>query len=136
MAIRFVDQLPVEGKRVFVRVDFNVPLDSEGNVTDDTRIVETLPTIQHLLDRGAKLILASHLGRPKGKPEARYSLEPAGARLAEKLGREVFFAHDCVGDGPKKITAEMRPGQIVLLENTRFHKGEEANDEEFSRALA
>src|SRR5579864_428790 len=98
MAIQYVDELPVEGKRVFVRVDFNVPLGSDGEVTDDTRIVETLPTLQHLLKRSAKLILASHLGRPKGKPEARFSLEPAGARLAELLKTEVIFAHDCVGD--------------------------------------
>ncbi len=136
MAIRFVNEIAVESKRVFTRVDFNVPLSADGKVSDDTRIVETLPTIKHLLERGAKVVLASHLGRPKGKPEAKYSLEPTGSRLAELLGRDVVFAHDCVGDGPKKIVGEMRPGEVVLLENTRFHKGEEANDEEFARALS
>lgn len=136
MSIRYADELEVDGKRVFTRVDFNVPLAGDGSVTDDTRIVETLPTIKYLLEKNAKLILASHLGRPKGKPDPKYSLEPAGARLAELLGKDVIFAHDCVGDGPRKIIGEMRPGQIVLLENTRFHKGEEANDDEFARALA
>jgi len=136
MALKYVDELEVEGKRVFARVDFNVPLDANGAVTDDTRITETMPTITWLLEKNAKLVLASHLGRPKGKPDPKYTLEPAGARLAELLGKDVIFAHDCVGDGPRKIIGEMRPGQVVLLENTRFHKGEEANDDEFSRALA
>ncbi len=134
--MKYVDELDVEGKRVFTRVDFNVPVAADGSVSDDTRIVETLPTLKYLLEKNAKLVLASHLGRPKGKPEPKYTLEPAGARLAELLGKDVVFAHDCVGDGPKKIIGEMRPGQIVLLENTRFHKGEEANDEEFARALS
>ena len=137
MAIKYVDQLEVEGKRVFVRVDFNVPLDAEGKVTDDTRIREALPTIRYLVEKNAKVILASHLGRPKGKPEEKYSLLPAADRLAELLdGKEVVFVHDCVGDGPRKVIGEMRPGQVVLLENTRFHKGEESNGDEFSRALA
>ena len=137
MAIRYVDELDLEGKRVLTRVDFNVPLGPDGEVTDDTRIRETLPTLTYLLEKKARVILCSHLGRPKGKPDEKYSLLPVADRLSELLeNKEVIFVHDCVGDGPRKVIAEMRPGQVVLLENTRFHKGEEANDDEFARALA
>src|SRR5512132_816758 len=101
MAIRSVKDLPVEGKRVFVRVDFNVPLTPAGGVADDTRIKASLPTIQHLRERGARLVLASHLGRPKGKPEAKYSMEPVGARLAEMIGTDVVLTDEPVGDGAR-----------------------------------
>ncbi len=125
------------GKRVFIRVDFNVPLDKKTRaITDDARIREALPTIRFALEHGAKVILASHLGRPKpGKTEG-LSLEPCGARLAELLGCEVHVPEDCVGDAPKKVIQDLRTGQICLLENLRFHPEEEANDEGFAKQLA
>jgi phosphoglycerate kinase len=127
----------LEGKRVFIRVDFNVPLDKKtGAITDDARIREALPTIKFAMEKGAKVILASHLGRPKpGKTEG-LSLEPCGARLAELLACEVHVPDDCVGDAPKKVIQDLRAGQICLLENLRFHPEEEANDEGFARQLA
>ena len=127
----------LEGKRVFIRVDFNVPLDKRtGAITDDARIREALPTIQFALQAGAKVILASHLGRPKpGKTEG-LSLEPCGARLSELLGVEVHLPDDCVGDAPKKVIFDLRAGQLCLLENLRFHEEEEKNDEGFARQLA
>jgi phosphoglycerate kinase len=136
--IRYIDDLQLSGKRVFIRVDFNVPLDDKRRVTDDTRIREALPTIQHALGAGAKVILASHLGRPKGGPEPKYSLEPAASRLAELLGRahEVVLTDDCVGDGVKKQLKDLKEGQVLVLENLRFHKEEEGNDEAFARELA
>jgi phosphoglycerate kinase len=135
--IRFIEDLQLAGKRVFIRVDFNVPLDDQQRVTDDTRIREALPTLQRALSEGGKLIVASHLGRPKG-PDAKLSLEPAGSRLSELLGKahEVVLADDCVGDGVKKLVREIKEGQVLMLENLRFHKEEEANDEAFSRELA
>ena len=135
--IRYVDDLQLSGKRVFIRVDFNVPLDESRKVTDDTRIREALPTIQRALKLGGKVMLASHLGRPKG-PDPKLSLEPAAKRLAELLGKqhEVILADDCVGDGVKKLVRELKEGQVLVLENLRFHKEEEANDEAFSRELA
>ncbi len=133
--IRSVRDLDVEGRRVFVRVDFNVPLD-DGKVTDDTRIRAALPTIELIIERGGRPVLASHLGRPKGKPNPEYSLEPAGARLAELLSAEVLLADDCIGDGPRKVVSDLREGQIALLENLRFHPGEEENDENFAKELA
>jgi phosphoglycerate kinase len=136
MAIRGVKDLPVEGKRVFLRVDFNVPLTPARGVADDSRIRAAIPTIQHLVDRGARLIVASHLGRPKGAPDPAFSLEPVGARLADILGNEVLLTDEPVGDGARKVVADLRDGQIALLENLRFHPGEEANDEPFARALA
>ena len=134
----------LENKRVFIRVDFNVPMNKKGEVTDDSRIAAALPTIRFCVEAGAKVILASHLGRPKGKPDERYSIEPAGARLAELSGYEVLVPEDCVGDAPKKVIHDLRvatpgkkgEGQVCLLENLRFHPGEEANDESFARALS
>jgi len=142
MSYKAVDQLAVAGRRVFVRVDFNVPRDkgkgASGGakaIADDTRIREALPTIQYLLDNKAKIILASHLGRPKGR-DAQESLEGVAERLAELIGREVTFPEDCVGDAVKKLVHEMREGDVILLENLRFHKEEEANDPQFAQALA
>jgi len=134
--IRYIDDLQLTGKRVFIRVDFNVPLEGK-RVTDDTRIREALPTIRRTLEMGGKVILASHLGRPKGA-DPKLSLEPAASKLAELLGvkHEVILADDCVGDGVKKQVKELKDGQVLVLENLRFHKEEEANDESFSRELA
>jgi phosphoglycerate kinase len=130
-----IRDLNMGGKRVFVRVDFNVPLEG-GRVTDDTRIRETLPTLQFARERGARLVLASHLGRPKGKPDPNYSLRPVGARLAELLGAVVDFAADCVGAEPESKSRALANGGALLLENVRYHAEEEANDEKFSRQLA
>lgn len=127
----------LQGKRVFIRVDFNVPLDKKtGVITDDSRIRESLPTIKFAMDAGAKVILASHLGRPKpGKTEG-LSLEPCGARLSELTGYEVHLPDDCIGDAPKKVIHDLRTGQVCLLENLRFHEEEEKDDEGFARQLA
>jgi len=134
--IRSIDELSLAGKRVFVRVDFNVPL-ADGEVTDDTRIRASIPTIDYALSQGARVVLASHLGRPKGKPKAEYSLEPAARRLAELIGvGEVTLADDCIGDGPRKVVSDLREGQIAMLENLRFHPGEEGNDAAFAKELA
>ena len=133
--MKSVRELPVEGKRVFLRVDFNVPLDGE-RVADDTRIVETLPTVRHALGRGARLVCACHLGKPKGKPDPKYSLAPVAAAFAQALGRPVRFVADCVGPEAAKAAAALADGEVLLLENLRFHPGEEANDPEFARALA
>jgi phosphoglycerate kinase len=130
-----IRDLPIEGKRVFIRVDFNVPLDG-GKVTDDSRIREAIPTIKHAMERGAKVILASHLGRPKPGKTAGFGMEPAGARLAELLGAEVHMPEDCVGDVAKKIVFDLRAGQVCLLENLRFHPEEEKDDEGFAKQLA
>ena len=134
-ALRSIVDLAIEGRRVLVRVDFNVPVDG-GQISDDNRIRATLPTLKHALSRGARLVLASHLGRPKGKPDAQYTLEPAGAKLAELLGVEVLFTDDCLSDAAGKIVGELREGQVALLENLRFNPGEEKNDETFARSLA
>ncbi|MFZ0434018.1 MAG: phosphoglycerate kinase [Candidatus Acidiferrales bacterium] len=130
-----IRDLDVKGKRVFMRVDFNVPLDG-GNVAEDTRIRETLPTLRLAMERGARLILASHLGRPKGKADSRYSLTPVAARLRELLGKPVEFAADCVGAEAEAKSQALADGGVLLLENVRFHPEEEANDSEFSRRLA
>jgi len=131
--IKTIRDLKLDSRRLFIRVDFNVPL-SGTTVTDDTRIREVLPTIKYALEAGARLILASHLGRPKpGKTEG-LSLEPAGQRLSELSGIEVHLPEDCVGDAPKKVVQDLRPGQICLLENLRFHPEEEKDDEEIGRA--
>ncbi len=137
MPLKTIDALELAGKRVFIRVDFNVPLEG-GKVTDDARIRAALPTIQHAMRAKAKVILASHLGRPKGKPEDRekYSLEPAAARLTELLRQDVILADDCVGDGVRKLVRDLRDGQVLLLENLRFHPEEEKNDENFAKELA
>src|SRR5260221_10199909 len=134
--IKSVEQLEVASKRVFVRVDFNVPLTRDAEVSDDTRIREALPTIKHLLTKGARVILASHLGRPKKDKTVGLSLEPAGRRLAELLALDVVLADDCVGDGPRRVVSDLRDGRLALLENLRFHPEEEANDEGFARELA
>ena len=143
--IKSVEELPVEGKRVFVRVDFNVPLDRGASppgekgtrkVTDDTRIRATLPTIHHLVERGARIVLGSHLGRPDGQVKPEYSLEPVAARLAELLGTDVRLADEPVGDGARKVVSDLRDGQIGMLENLRWSPGEEDNDETFARTLA
>lgn len=131
-----LDDIEVSGKRVFVRTDFNVPMDSNQNITDYRRIVAALPTIRRLLDRGAKVILASHLGRPKGKRVESMSLKPVAARLSELLGRQVTMLDDCIGPDVEKAVAAMKPGDVVLLENLRFHPEEEANDPEFAKKLA
>lgn len=135
MAKLSIRDLDLKGKRVFVRVDFNVPLDG-NRVTDDTRIGAALPTIQYAMDKGARIVLASHLGRPKGKRDERYSLRPAAERLGEILGFEVGLAPDCVGEETEKMVESLREGEVLLLENLRFHAEEEANDREFSKRLA
>jgi len=135
--IKHVEQLAVEGKRVFVRVDMNVPLDkATKQVTDDARIVACLPTIKHLVDRGARIVLGSHLGRPDGQVKPELSLEPVAAKLAEHLSCDVVLADEPVGDGARKVVSDLRDGQIGMLENLRFAAGEEANDEGFARTLA
>lgn len=131
-----IGDMDLGGKKVFVRVDYNVPQDSEGKITDDTRIRATLPTIQKLMAEGAAVILASHLGRPKGEVNLAFSLRPIGEHLSELLGKEVKFAEDCVGEKANKAAAELQAGEVLLLENLRFHKEEEMNDPNFSAQLA
>jgi phosphoglycerate kinase len=133
---RTIEDLQLYNKRVIIRADFNVPLDDALQITDDTRIRSTLPTINRAVDEGAKVILCSHLGRPKGKPDPKYSLAPVAKRLRRLLGKEVRFAPDCIGPQVEALVATMKPGDVLLLENLRFHAEEENNDEEFSRALA
>ncbi len=130
-----IRDLELSGKRVFIRVDFNVPLDG-GRVSDDTRIRETLPTLRLAIERGARLVLASHLGRPKGKVDPKYSLAPVAAKLSEMLGKPVAFATDCVGADAEAKSKALRNGEVLLLENVRYHPQEEANDAEFSKQLA
>lgn len=129
-------EIDLKGKRVFIRADFNVPLDDNLMITDDTRIRSTLPTINYAIDEGAKVILSSHLGRPKGKRDPRLSLAPIAKRLQRLLNKEVIFAPDCVGSQVESLVAKMKEGDVLLLENLRYHPGEEKNDEEFARALA
>ncbi len=131
-----INDVQLRGKRVIIRADFNVPLDDAQQITDDTRIRSTLPTINRVVDEGAKVILCSHLGRPKGTADPKYSLAPVAKRLARLLGKEVTFAPDCIGPAVEKLVAKMNPGDVLLLENLRFHPGEEKNDEAFSKALA
>jgi phosphoglycerate kinase len=136
MPLKTISELDISGRRVFIRVDFNVPFNANGAVADDTRIRESLPTIRFALDKGARVVLASHLGRPKGKPDKKYSLEPVAARLAELIGADVALTDEPVGDGARKVVNDLHAGAIALLENLRFSPGEEANDERFARALA
>ncbi len=132
-----VEDLELEGTRVFIRVDFNVPLDKKTRtITDDERIQAALPTIRYVIEQGAKVILASHLGRPKGKAVPELSMEPVAARLAELGGFEVHVPDDCIGDAAKKVVQDLRDGQVCLLENLRYHDEEEANDEAFAKELA
>ena len=130
-----IDDLQLRGKRVFIRVDFNVPL-QDGVVTDDTRIRETLPTLRLAIQKGGRLVLASHLGRPKGGPDPKYSLRPAAKKLEELIGRPVGFASDCVGAEAEAQSKALSDGGVLMLENVRFHPEEEKNDEAFSRQLA
>lgn len=137
MAKKTIEDIRVEGKKVLVRVDFNVPLTEDGKVADDKRIVAALPTIQYLLAHNAKVILCSHLGRPKGEVNPKYSLAPVGERLSELLpDTRIWFAEDTIGESAKAAIKDMKDGEIVLLENTRFHKEEEKNDPAFAKALA
>ena len=131
-----VEDIEVTGKKVLVRCDFNVPFDSEGNISDPKRIVEALKTIKYLKDQGAKVILCSHLGRPKGEFNMKYSLAPVAAYLTEALGQEVKIAADVVGESAQAMAAALNNGDVMLIENTRFHKEEEKNDPEFSKKLA
>ena len=131
-----VRDIDVRGKRVFVRVDFNVPLNAERGITDDTRIRAALPTIQYLLGHGAAVILVSHLGRPKGKVVEDARLTPVAQRLAELLGQPVEMAPDSIGPEVERMAVALQPGRVMLLENLRFHAEEELNDPEFARKLA
>ena len=131
-----IEDIKLKGKKVIIRADFNVPLDSNLNITDDTRIRSTLPTINYAIDEGAKVILSSHLGRPKGHFDPRYSLAPVAKRLGRLLEKKVDFAQDCVGPEVEEKVAKLEPGDVLLLENLRFHPGEESNDESFARSLA
>ncbi len=136
VAIKYIDEMDFKGKKVFVRADFNVPLDKEQNITDDIRICETIPTIKYVLDKGGAVVVASHLGRPKGKVAKEFSLRPVQKRLSELLGKEVLFADDCMGDEARAKAGALKPGQVLLLENLRFYAQEEKNDEEFAGKLA
>jgi phosphoglycerate kinase len=133
---RTLDALPVQGKRILVRVDYNVPLNDQAVITDDTRIRETLPTLNYLLEKGAAIILCAHLGRPKGKPNPAFSLQPVAKRLENLLKRPVQMAPDCIGDAVQQMAQALKPGDVLLLENLRFHAEEEGNDPAFAKALA
>ncbi|HEX3889226.1 MAG TPA: phosphoglycerate kinase, partial [Verrucomicrobiae bacterium] len=139
MAKLTVRDLDVRGKRVFVRVDYNVPMEERDGkmvINDETRIKETLPTLKLLIEKGAKIILAAHLGRPKGKREPSMSLRPVAFKLHEMLGQPVEFADDCIGEHAEKVVASLKNGQVALLENVRYHNEEEANDPAFAEKLA
>jgi phosphoglycerate kinase len=131
-----IRDLDLKGKRLFIRVDYNVPLDDSGAITDDTRIQASLPTIQYAIDQGARLLLASHLGRPKGKPNPKMSMKPTAARLGELLRKPVEFAADSVGNEPAQKAAALKDGEVLVLENLRFHPEEEKNDPAFAKQLA
>lgn len=130
-----IDQIAIEGKRVFIRVDYNVPL-ADGKISDDRRIRESLPTIEHALNAKARVVLGSHLGRPKGVHDPKYSLLPVAEHLSGLLNRDVVFPEDCVGGAVRKLAGDLREGEIMLLENVRFHPEEEKNDPQFSKQLA
>lgn len=131
-----IRDIEVAGKKVFVRVDYNVPMDKQGNITDDTRIRATLPTLNHLIEKGAALVIGCHLGRPKGQPVPEFSVAPVGKRLAELLGREVKFAPDCIGEEAASLAKNLQAGEVLLLENLRYYKDEEKNVPEFAEKLA
>jgi len=134
--MKYIDEMDLKGKRVLCRFDFNVPLDADLNIVDDSRIRAAMPTINYALDEDARVIIASHLGRPKGKRMDRMSLAPVAKRLSRLLGKNVAILKDCTGDEVRKAIAEIKPGCTVMLENLRFHPGEEKNDEAFARELA
>lgn len=134
--LKFIDEINIKDKRVLIRADFNIPLDDSGNITDDTRIRSVLPTINYALDEHSRVILASHLGRPRGKRVPDLSLAPVAKRLARLLQKDVLLAPDCTGAETRKMVEDMKPGDVVLLENLRFHAGEESNDDAFARELA
>ncbi len=134
--MKFIDEINLKGKRVLFRFDYNVPLDSTLNITDDIRIRSTVPTINYALDEGAKVIIMSHLGRPKGKVSPEFSLAPVAKRLSRLINKEVILAKDCIGNEVKKLIEDMKPGSVVLLENLRFHTEEEKNSDEFAKELA
>lgn len=136
MPIRYIDQLKdIKGKMVFIRVDFNVPQDEKGNITEDTRIAGAVPTIKYAVEQGAKVVLASHLGRPKGEKKPKYTMAPAAKRLSQLLGKKVVQAPDCFGPEVDKLIATMKSGDVVMLENVRFYPGEEKNDPAFAKQL-
>ncbi|MDE2039873.1 MAG: phosphoglycerate kinase [Elusimicrobia bacterium] len=135
LKLRRLQEVALKGKRALVRVDYNVPI-RDGVVEDDARVRETLPTLRHLIDNGAKIVLICHLGRPKGKPDPKYSVKPVAASLEKLLGRPVAFAQDCAGAAAEKAAAALKPGEVLLCENLRFHAGEEANDPAFAKALS
>ncbi|MBU4120401.1 MAG: phosphoglycerate kinase, partial [Proteobacteria bacterium] len=134
--MKFIDEVNIKGKKVLFRFDFNVPLDSSQNITDDTRIRAVLPTINYALDERARVIIMSHLGRPKGKEIPEMSLAPVAKRLSRLLGKEVQMAPDCIGEGVRRMVDALKPGCILLLENLRYHIEEEKNDAGFAAALA
>ncbi|MBW1708722.1 MAG: phosphoglycerate kinase [Deltaproteobacteria bacterium] len=134
--LKFINELDLKGKTVLIRVDLNVPLDEHLNITDDSRIRTILPTVNYALDEGARIILISHMGRPKGKAVPELSLAPVARRLRRLLKKEVVLAPDCVGEEVEKLVSDMKSGDIILLENLRFHSGEEQNDDEFAKQLA
>ena len=136
MAKKTIKDIDLKGKRVLMRVDFNVPLDDKLNITDDIRIRSALPTIKYAVEKGAKVILMSHLGRPDGKVIDSMKLTPVAKRLEELLGKKITKTDDCIGDAVKNTVALMKPGDVVLLENLRFHAEEEANDPAFAKELA
>ena len=136
MTIKYIDAIELKGKKVFIRADFNVPLDKNQNITDDIRIRETIPTIKYVLDKGGIVIAASHLGRPKGKVAPEFSLRPVQKRLGELLGKTVLFADDCIGNDAQAKAQSLKPGEVLLLENLRFYAEEEKNDTAFAQKLA
>ena len=134
--MRTIRDIELNGKRVLMRVDFNVPMNAEGKIIDDTKMTAAIPSINYLLERGARLVLMSHLGRPNAESDPAFSLRPVAVRLGELLQTKVLMSHDCIGPAVEAMAATLNPGQIMMLENVRFHAGEEKNDSEFSRQLA
>src|SRR5690349_9787179 len=133
--IKSIENFPLEDKRLFLRLDLNVPMDSDGKITDDTRLRAAMPTIKYAIDKGAKIVLSSHLGRPKGV-EKKYSLEPVADYLTTALNKEIILVEEPRGHAPRALLAGLKPSQIILLENLRFDPGEEKNDRDFAQALA